>query len=307
VDGQHVLELNLICFGWFLSPDQVKLIRKVDKKRVPGYFALYAVEKEEVLSQMGVVTVDTQCIHGIEKIGFIWGVCTKPSAARKGLAKKLMEEAHAKLLGEDIRYSFLGTAKSLVAYNLYRGLGYSEFTIIDRGIKVCKPRKRVDKDITFTSTLKNDTIVDLFKEYSKDLMGFVKRPKNFLQVRKAWSWMPYNLVGLFKENKNPIGYIIASKEGKVIKIRELCCPKIEDLQRCINTLEKEYKPNHMLLEWIIGSYLEKDFVKSGFKLFTDSWGVLMAKDLKERHNINQIRKLYGIEEEKFHMTSIDEY
>jgi len=50
VDGQQVLELNLICFGWLLSPDQVKLIRKLDKKRVPNYFALYAVEKEEVLS-----------------------------------------------------------------------------------------------------------------------------------------------------------------------------------------------------------------------------------------------------------------
>ena len=97
VDGQQVLELNLICFGWLLSPDQVKLIRKVDKKRVPNYFALYAVEKEEVLSQVGVVRVDTKCVHGVEKIGFIWGVCTKPSEARRGLAKKLTEEAHARL------------------------------------------------------------------------------------------------------------------------------------------------------------------------------------------------------------------
>jgi GNAT superfamily N-acetyltransferase len=299
--------LNLICFGWLLSPDQVKLIRKVDKKRVPDYFALYAVEKEDILGQIGVVTVDTQCAHGIEKIGYIWGVCTKPSAAKRGFAKKLMGEVHERLQGENIRYSFLGTGKSLVAYNLYRGLDYSEFTILDRGIKVSKSSKVGHKDITFTPTPKNETVVNLFKEYSKDLMGFVKRPNNFLEIRKAWSWMPYNFVGVFKEDKKPIGYTIASIEGKIIKVRELCCPKIEDLQRCINALEREYKPNHMLLEWVIGSHLEKDFIKSGFKLFSDSWGTLMVKDLKGKHSVDQIRKLYGTEEDKFHMTSIDEY
>ena len=194
-----------------------------------------------------------------------------------------------------------------MAYNLYKELGYSDLTIIDRGMKVSKPRRRFDTDVTFTSTVKNDTIIDLFKNYSKGLLGFVKRPKNFLEIRKAWSWMPYNLVGVFKEDKKPIGYIIASTEGKIIKIRELCCPKIKDLQRCIKALEKKFKPNHMLLEYIIGSNLKKDFVKSGFKLFTDSWGVLMAKDLKVEHSISQIRKLYGIEEDRFHMTSIDEY
>jgi hypothetical protein len=43
VDGQQILEMNLKCFNWFLSPKQVEKIRREDA-RVPDYFAIYAVE-----------------------------------------------------------------------------------------------------------------------------------------------------------------------------------------------------------------------------------------------------------------------
>jgi predicted acetyltransferase len=251
VDGQQVLELSISCFGWFLGPDEVKTIREVDD-RIPDYFALYAVEKEEILSQVGVVTLDTQCDHGIEKVGFIWGVCTKSNEARKGLAGKLIKEAHAKLAAQDIGYSFLGTGKSLVAYSLYRKLGYEDFISMDRALKTSKNKKQ--GDVAFSISKSNDTIVNLFREYSKDLEGFIRRPSNFLEVRKAWSWMPYDTVGVFSVDEKPIGYLVASKEGKIIKIRELCCPKSEDVQRCVSTLESEFKVDSVLYDSVIGTY-----------------------------------------------------
>ncbi|UCE74507.1 MAG: GNAT family N-acetyltransferase [Methanomassiliicoccales archaeon] len=304
MDGQQVLELNIKCFGWFLSPDQVKFIRGVDS-RAPDYFALYAVEDETVQSQVGVVTLDTQSASGVEKVGYIWGVATRPSFARKGYAKKLMEKAHERLSAEGIRYSFLGTGKSLVAYHLYQKLGYKDLTLLKRGLKRCKAQEQ--GDISFNSKINNEIIVDLFSEYSKNLFGFIKRPKNFLEVRKAWSWMPYDLVGGFFEGETPIGYVVASTEGKVIKIRELCCPKIEDINKCITALESESRFEYMVLECVIGSYGISAFMESGFNLFDESWGVLMVKDLTQGNTIEEIRNSYGFEEMKFHMTSIDEY
>jgi predicted acetyltransferase len=304
VNGQQVLELSITCFGWFLGPDEVKTIREVDK-RVPDYFALYAVEKEEILSQVGVVTLDTQCDHGVEKVGFIWGVCTKSNAARKGLAGKLIEEVHARLASEDIGYSFLGTGKSLVAYNLYRKLGYEDFVSMDRALRTSKHKKQ--NDVSFSTSESNDTVVNLFREYSKDLQGFIKRPDNFLEVRKAWSWMPYDTVGLFSVDGQPIGYLVASKEGKIIKIRELLCPNAEDIQRCVAALESEFKIDSVIYDSIIGTYGLNAIRKSGFKVLDGSWGVLMVQDLKEAHTISNIRKSYGVDEGRFHMTSIDEY
>jgi predicted acetyltransferase len=304
VDGQQVLELSITCFGWYLGPEEVKTIREVDK-RVPEYFALYVVEKEEILSQVGVVTLDTQCDHGIEKVGFIWGVCTKSNAARKGAAGKLIEEAHARLADEDIGYSFLGTGKSLVAYNLYRKLGYEDFISMDRALKFSKNKKQ--NDVAFSITKSNDTIVDLFKDYSRDLLGFIRRPKNFLEVRKAWSWMPYDTVGVFCVDEKPIGYLVASKEGKVLKIRELLCPRIEDVQRCISALESEFKIHSIIYDSVIGTYGIEAIMKSGFKVLDGSWGVLMVKDLHDSHTINEVQNSFGVGQGRFHMTSIDEY
>lgn len=304
VDGQQVLELSISCFGWFLGPDEVKTIREVDE-RVPDYFALYAVEKEKVLSQVGVVTLDTQSDHGIEKVGFIWGVCTKSNAARKGSAGKLIKEVHARLTAQDIRYSFLGTGKSLVAYNLYRKLDYEDFISMDRALKPSKNKNQ--GDVTYLPSESNDTIVDLFRDYSKDLQGFIKRSDNFLEVRKAWSWMPYDTVGVFNVDEEPIGYLVASKEGKIIKIRELLCPKSEDVQRCVSALESEFKIDYVIYDSIIGTYGIEAIIKSGFKVLDGSWGVLMVKDLKKAHTISDIRKSYGVDEGRFHMTSIDEY
>ncbi|UCG70718.1 MAG: GNAT family N-acetyltransferase [Thermoplasmata archaeon] len=307
VDGQQVLELNLIAFGWFLSPEQVRIIRKVDNTRVPNYFALYAVEKEKVLGQVGVVTVDTKTSFGTEKIGFIWGVCTRPKYARRGYAKKLMNEAHERLAHEDIRYSFLGTGKSMVAYGLYDQLGYKDFLTFNRRLKACNKTEQKGLDVTYSSSIRNEIIVELFTKYSKDLLGFVKRPDNFLDVRKAWSWMPYNLIGAFKEGNKSIGYIVASTEGKIVRIRELCCPKIADIGKCIAAFENKFKPDYVLLDGIISSFQGNVYIKSGFKLFTGSWGILMVKDLDDKHSIKQIRNIYGVEEEKFSMTPIDEY
>jgi ribosomal protein S18 acetylase RimI-like enzyme len=304
VDGQQVLELSITCFGWFLGPNEVKTIRRVDE-RVPDYFALYAVEKEEILSQVGVVTLETQCDYGVEKVGFIWGVCTKSNAARKGVAGKLMEEAHARLAAEGIRYSFLGTGKSLVAYNLYKKLGYEDFISMERMLMVSKNKKQ--NDVAFSISKENKTIVDLFREYSKDLLGFIKRPNNFLEVRKAWSWMPYDTVGVFSVDEEPVGYLVASREGKNLKIRELCCPKVEDFQRCVAALELEFDLDSVLYDSNMGTHGLEAIRKSGFKVLQGSWGVLMVKDLKEAHTISDIRRSYGVDGARFHMTSIDEY
>lgn len=304
VNSQQVLELNIKGFGWLLSPVQMELILRVDN-RVPDYIALYAVEDDVVQSQVGVVTLDTQTAEGMEKVGYIWGVATRPSQARCGYATKLMEEAHNRLIKEGIRYSFLGTGKSLVAHDLYKKLGYKDFTMLKRGLKKCQNNE--SGGITFKVEVGNDVIVNLFNEYSEDLLGFVKRPRNFMEVRKAWSWFQYDLVGAFYEDETPIGYVIANKEDKVLKIWELCCPKKEDLEKCILALESHLGVEHIVLELVHKSVNEAQFIESGFKVFDESWGILMLKDLKGGQSLKEIRKIYGIENKKFHMTPIDEY
>ena len=306
VDDQQVLELNMVSFRWMLTPEHVKKIKKEDA-RCPHYFALYAVEKEKVLSQVGFITLNTQTSSGVERVGYIWGVCTHPKAARRGLAGELIKEAHARMAEDDIRYSFLGTGKSLVAYSLYRKMGYMDFMDFNSGIKTCTPKTQAKTEVTYTSRARNDTFVKLFEKYSKGLLGFIHRPKNFVQVRKTWTWMPLNTTGIFRRDGKTMGYLLANKEGKILKILEVCCPRIEDIQECIAALEMKFKPQYMTFDWTARSHVVNKFVVSGFTHFNRTWGVFMVKDLKEKHTIGQIRESYGREDDRFQMTCIDEY
>jgi GNAT superfamily N-acetyltransferase len=304
VDGQQVLELNLKCFGWFLSPEQVEIIKSVDS-RVPKYVALYAVEDDFVQSQVGVVTLNTQTSEGIEKVGYIWGVATRPTQARQGYATKLIKEAHNRMIEEDIRYSFLGTGKSMVAYDLYRKFGYNDFTIFKRGMMKCQ--NKASGGITLKIKKDSDIIADLFYEYSKGHLGFVKRPKNFLDVRSAWSWFQYDLVGIFYDDETPVGYVVASKEDKILKLWELCCPKKENLKKCISVLGTKFEVEHIVMDLVDRCVDEEEFIKLGFNIFDESWGILMVKDLKGVDSVRDIQKIYGIDHSNFHMTIMDEY
>ena len=80
---------------------------------------------------------ETKTINGVEKIGYLWTVCTKPTAFRKGVAINLVKEAHDRLLSNGVRYSFLGTERSLIAYNFFRKLGYSDFIDSNMCFKTC--------------------------------------------------------------------------------------------------------------------------------------------------------------------------
>ncbi len=218
-----------------------------------------------------------------------------------------MEEAHSRLIADGIRFAFLGTGKSMVAYALYKNLGYVDFRPLSLGLKECQPINRYTREISYSPTTDNEVFVELFKRYSKVLLGFVIRPKNFLQIKKVWDWPSMNIKGIFTKNSKNIGYLLASKEKKNIRILEICCPKNRDIQRCIEALEMKFKPQYMSFEWMAGTSLIGAIIDSGFKLLSSSWGTIMIKDLEEKQSIDDIRGSYGLEDDRFHMTSIDIY
>lgn len=306
VDWKQVLELNLIGFDWYLTPDLVKNIVDVDK-RIPEYYAIYGVEKGEVLGQLGILIDDTKTTNGIERIGYLWTLCTKPTAFKRGVATKLIEEAHNRLLEADVRYSFLGTQKSLIAYNLFKKLGYSDLISSNMGFKTCIENRHNKSDIIFTTDYEEEMIIKIFSKYSQNLLGFVHRPNNFISIRKAWGWMPLDLIGVFRKNDKLIGYVLGGKDGEIIKIRELCCLMDEDICGCIKALETELKPKHILFNFISRESIINNLIQDGFRFFNPTLSVYMIKDLKENQKIDQIQSIYRIGTDKFQMTSIDYY
>lgn len=306
VDAQDILELNQGSLGWFLPPEKAEKIRKLDP-HVPDYFALYGVERGKVVSQVGAVSVNTETVSGTERLGFIWGVCTDPKAARKGYAGKLIEELHRRLSDDGIRYVLLGTSQGFVAYNLYRKLGYMDFIRLRWAIRQCGPVEHPPKDIVFTKTRKDSIFSEIWTRYSRGLLGFSHRPTDLIKIKKAWGWPPVNITGTFQKKDKTVGYILAKKEGKTIRIEEIIAFKPVDLIDIMKVLEIKYKPRHVLFNLLEGSHGEKICNDLGFTRTFDTWGMLMIKDLEGKKSIKDFRKMYGFDKNRFFMTSMDMY
>ncbi|KPK17939.1 MAG: hypothetical protein AMK69_25305 [Nitrospira bacterium SG8_3] len=306
LDAQEILELNKGSLGWSLTPEKAEKIRKLDP-HVPDYFALFSVERGTVVSQVGAATVNTETISGTERLGFVWGVCTDPKAARKGYAGSLFEELHDRLSDDDIRYVLLGTSRGFVAYNLYKKLGYMDFIGLKWAIRQCKPMEKVTRDIAFTKTRKDSIFSEIWTRYTKGLLGFSKRPRDLIKIKKAWGWPPINIAGIFQRKGKTLGYILANKVGKTITIEEIIAFKQKDFRDMLKVLEMKYKPRYMLYNLLEGSHGEKIYDNLGFTRTIDTWGTLMVKDIKNRKSIKDVHKMYGIGETKFFMTAMDMY
>ena len=68
VDAEQVARLNHVCFGSYMdNPHAVRNVRRVDR-RCSDYFGLYAVEGNEVLSQVVVFCVDAEPLKAWKRL-----------------------------------------------------------------------------------------------------------------------------------------------------------------------------------------------------------------------------------------------
>ena len=138
VNALDVFQLNLLALGFALSPEHATHIRRTDPRPFP-FLALYAVEDERVIGQVGVFRLPMVTTEGREDVGGVWAVSTHPEYAGRGIASRLLDEAHSCMREAGLRFSTLGTDRFRVAYKLYQQLGYVDTQVLGYG--VCRQEK----------------------------------------------------------------------------------------------------------------------------------------------------------------------
>ena len=72
-------------------------------------------------------------------------------------------------------------------------------------------------------------------------------------------------------------------------------------------MESNLDVDYIMIDLVDRFVIEEQLKSAGFNIFDESWGILMVKDLKREASVNEIKDLYGINENRFHMTIMDEY
>jgi len=291
---EDLLPLMDQAFNWAFHPRKFENTIKKDPRLKKTPIGYAAVENDHVVGFVGVMDLTTRNLEGeVEPAGGIWGVATLPSHVRRGISKALMENAHQYFYEKDYRFAFLCTSRVIVAYYLYRKLGYTDASQCPNAYKlICKEKPRTRQVKTEKKKIDWNKLLEIYNKSSMGKTGFAIRDKKYVEaIKRRWRPRSKNLILL--EN----GYIIFKENRGVIDVLEITATSTKTTKQLLRLVEGKAKIA-VRDRMVLNNKILKTYQTEGYNVYEKSHDLIMVKALK---NIT-FQKVYG---NKFYMTSLD--
>jgi GNAT superfamily N-acetyltransferase len=280
-------------FGWPFNEREFGRFIRIDPRLRNGSVSFCALEDERVVSYVGVMDLPTRTLSGkTECVGGIYGVATLPGYTRRGLSTALLEAAHEYFEGRGYRFSVLNTSPVLVAYSLYRKLGYTDVYNYPSAYKILKTAKTTQsKEKTPKPSL--DRVLMIYGQYAKDKVGFVARDRAYMEMLAKDKKLTSSLC-------SERGYAIFKKEPYSTRILELVALSKEEIERLVRAVEQKARAV-IFARAVLDRTLRQVYYSEGYTLLNDGHSVFMVKPLQTETSFKQV---YGKE---FFQTHLDHF
>jgi GNAT superfamily N-acetyltransferase len=303
VDPLGVLALNLSSLGYPLTSETAALIRKLDQRPFP-FLAVYAVVDEIVAGQVGVFRLPVMTTEGPSEMGGVWAVSTQPAYGRRGIATRLMEVAHERMRAAGLRFSTLGTTRSLAAHRMYRKMGY-----VDAHIATVTVAETKDIFIKSSVKAKKAEYGDLqradafYGKVAAGRLGFARRQPDFLKMLSKTGELDGRMY-LLRDGGELLGYAVVKTNDKVLAIVDLLLQPGVDPVVVISALITEFDVPYVRVR-IEDPAAGKRLVQAGFPTPLPEYGSFMMKALHVADDISDAARLLGIGTGRFMISVFD--
>jgi GNAT superfamily N-acetyltransferase len=304
VDPLQVLHLNLLCLDFALTPEIVGLIRRMDPRPFP-FFALYAVERDAVVGQVGVFRLPVVSAAGAEEMGGVWAVATHPAFHRQGAASLLLGEAHARMAAAGLRFSTLATESNRTTHTLYEKHGYRDLlspamALGRRDLLPGRPGLSAER-----AGIDRLSLADyLFEQIARGYLGFARRHTPFFPLLHARGCLSAQNLWLLWRGGEAVGYAMATVNNGLLRVTNLLlAAEVEPLEAA-DALAQATEATYVQarLDHPAAAFV---FAQAGFQVAHQSWGVFMVKPLAADAAVEQFRQLYDLESGRFLISYMD--
>ena len=301
VDPLQVLNLTMLALDFPFTPEHAAHIRRTDPRPF-RCLTVNAVEDDMVLGQVGVFRLPMISTEGREDVGGVWAVSTHPHHAGRGVASRLLEEAHARMCDAGLRFSTLGTDRYRRAYRLYQRHGYEDVGVhatafakwetAHQPTRLCaQPPDRGGFDF----------IEKLFINIASDYLGFAWRYTPFARLREM---VMLEHIWVLWENKDPVGYVFAYKENLTLRISvQLLRPDI-DAAEAVAAVASQSKSAYVQVTMSRPSDIAS-LRRADYQVAHPNWCAFMVKPLIPNVTIEDARHLFGIGTDQFLISGLD--
>ena len=301
VDPLQVLHLTMLALDFPFTPEHAAHIRRTDRRPFPC-LTVNAVENDLVLGQVGMFRLPMISIEGQEDVGGVWAVSTHPNHSGRGVASRLLEEAHARMRDAGLRFSTLGTERSRRADKLYRQHGYVDMRVWATalaGWETAHQPTRLRAQPPDRDGF--DFIEKLFINIASDYLGFAWRHTPFARLREMVS---LEHIWVLWENKDPVGYVFAYKENLMLRISvQLLRPDI-DAAEAVAAVASQSKSAYVQVTMSRPSDIAS-LRRAGYQVAHPNWCAFMVKPLIPNVTVEYARHLFGIGTDQFLISGLD--
>jgi predicted acetyltransferase len=282
-------------FGWPFSEEEFNRFVKIDPRLKNGVVGFGALENGKVVSYVGAMDLTTRTLDGaVELAGGVYGVATLPGYTRQGFSTALFKTTHEYFRSKGYRFSFLNTGRALVAYSLYKKLGYSDvhsypsvYKVLNTAKQTVRSRRSVKPDL--------DKVLSLYNSYVRNKVGLVVRDRSYLEMLAKDKRLTSK--GTICTDK---GYVVFGKERYFTRILELVTLNKTEAVDFIRTLEQATR-GVIFGRAIFDKTLRRVYASRGYTVLDEGHGVFMVKSLESETLFGQV---YGGD---FFQTSMDHF
>lgn len=301
VDPVSVLHLNMLALNFPLTPEHVARIRRTDPRPFPG-LGVYAIEDDQVIGQVGVFRLPMVSTEGREDVGGVWAVSTHPQYSGRGVASRLLQEAHIRMQEAGLRFSTLGTNRYRVAYPLYQRHGYDDLqvwaTALARWETAHQPTRLQAKP---PGPEGFDLVERVFENVAGEYLGFAWRHKPFARLRAKVNledtWMIW-------ENDRPVGYALAQVDPRMVNISDLFLEIGVDAVEAVAAVVGRTRSSYVQVTVSRPSDISR-LQRSGYQIAYPNWSAFMLKPLSPEITVEDARQLFGIGTDQFLISWLD--
>lgn len=276
-----LLPLMEQAFGWPFNEREFNRFVKIDPRLKNGVVGFGALENGIVVSYVGAMDLVVRTLDGTtERVGGIYGVATLPGHTRQGLSSALFKVTHEYFKDKGYRFSFLNTSPTLVAYSLYKKLGYSDVYSYPSAYRVLNTTNKTGQEKK--TKLDLNKILALYKEYVRNRAGFVIRDRSFLEMLVKDKRMTSN--GTVCTDK---GYVVFRKERYFTRISELVARDKTEAAELIKTIERKAR-GVILAKAVLDKTLRQIYSSRGYTLLDVGHGMFMVKPLETETTFKEV-------------------
>ena len=308
LDPFDVLNLNVLCFNFPLTPETVSKIRRLDRRPFP-FFALYAEDRGRVLGQVGIFQVPLMTTRGPVEAGAIWAMCTHPAYSRQGIGSMLIQEAHQRMRSAGLPFSTLGTSRHWVAHPFYQCHGYLDLANFASALahKSTLPED-AGSHLAVRRAVQGDLaqVNELFRQASAGRTGYSRRQEAFMEMMiEVGDILSMDQLRMIYRGRDLVGYAAVREFDTLLAINNfLLLDDIKVVNAAAALLREAKTPYVRIVSNNHSIYLE-ELRQTGFKVTTSTLDVTMIKSLQEEMSLDHFYQLFDVQSGRFMMSGFD--